>query len=237
MNTQNNQQLPERRFKRLLERPFEQPLEQDLEQELEQPCKQASKQASERQQVTGNRKQVKEEGNREQVKGKGNGEWLKGREAGVTWEQFEAHRKMLLTIPDPLDALLTLKAEGNVPNEAETYRALKRAKNSLMRNTRYDHLIEKIKSLPIASLPLRNGLPEAIRRVAALCFAISETSKGNPFPLSQEEVARLFPACNSREAGRLLIDVVDEGALQRVRAGNGTLATTWKWISQDEEAF
>ena len=59
----------------------------------------------------------------------------------------------------------------------------------------YEQEIEKVRCMKERELPLEAGIPEAVRRVAALMKLISEGRNGKAFPLPVRVLARLFVDC------------------------------------------
>src|SRR5262245_44222652 len=67
-----------------------------------------------------------------------------------------------------------------------------RAKKS---TTVYAQEIEKVRSMKECELPFEAGIPEAVRRVAALMKLISERHNGKAFPLPVRVLPRVFVDC------------------------------------------
>ena len=125
-------------------------------------------------------------------------------------------------------------------NEREKRAKLNRLLGKYLRaqksKTLYAQEIEKVRSMKEGELPLEAGIPEAVRRVAALMKLISEGRNGKAFPLPVRVLARLFLDCPTSppEAGDIIQRLIEYGCIERTRKGSAHgegkgKASLYKW--------
>ena len=83
----------------------------------------------------------------------------------------------------------------------------------------HQHEIETVRSMKECHLPLEAGIPEPVRRVAALMKLISEGGNGKAFPLPVRVLPRLFVDCptSPSEGGDIIQRLIEYGCIERTR--------------------
>ena len=113
---------------------------------------------------------------------------------------------------------------------------------ALKSKTLYAPEIEKVRSMKEWQLPLEDGIPEEVRRVAALMKLISESRKGKAFPLPVRVLARLFVNCptSPTEGSDIIQRLIEYGCIELTRKGSAHgegkgKANLYKWKAEEDE--
>jgi hypothetical protein len=108
--------------------------------------------------------------------------------------------------------------------------------------TLYAQEIEKVRSMQEWQLPLEPGIPEEVRRVAALMKLISESRKGKTFPLPVRVLARLFVNCptSPTEGWDIIQRLIEYGCIEPTRKGSAHgegkgRANLYRWKGEEDE--
>jgi hypothetical protein len=114
-----------------------------------------------------------------------------------------------------------------------------RAKKS---KTVHEEEIEKVRSMKEWELPLEDGIPEEVRRVAALMKLISESRKGKAFPLPVRVLARLFVNCptSPTEGSDIIQRLIEYGCIELTRKGSAHgegkgKPNLYRWKGEEDE--
>jgi hypothetical protein len=111
-------------------------------------------------------------------------------------------------------------------NEREKRARLTRLLGKYLRaqksKTLYAQEIENVRSMKEWQLPLEPGIPEEVRRVAALMKLISDSRKGKAFPLPVRVLARLFVNCPTlpTEGWDIIQRLIEYGCIELTRKGS-----------------
>ena len=131
-------------------------------------------------------------------------------------------------------------------NEREKRAKLTRLLGKYLRaqksKTLYAQEIEKVRSMKEWQLPLEPGIPEEVRRVAALMKLISKSRKGKAFPLPVRVLARLFVNCptSPTEGWDIIQRLIECDCIELTRKGSAHgegkgKANLYRWKGEEDE--